>query len=48
MEELLDASFSARSMSYQGKQAISSSQNFLFLYNILSVNTQLIIVLIVE
>jgi hypothetical protein len=29
-EELSDASFSMRSVSYQGKQAISSSQNFLY------------------
>jgi hypothetical protein len=32
IEELLDASFSMRSVSYQGKQAISSSQSFLFFY----------------
>jgi hypothetical protein len=32
MEDLSDASFSMRPVSYQGKQAISSSQNFL-LYN---------------
>jgi hypothetical protein len=30
IEEMLDASFSIRSVSYQGKYAISSSQNFLF------------------
>jgi hypothetical protein len=30
IEELLDASFSMWPVSYQGKQAISSSQNFLF------------------
>jgi hypothetical protein len=31
IEELLDALFSMWSTLYQGKQAISSSQNFLFL-----------------
>jgi hypothetical protein len=30
MEDLLDASFSMWSVSYQGKWVISSSQNFLF------------------
>jgi hypothetical protein len=30
IEELLDASFSMWPVSYQGKQAINSSQNFLF------------------
>jgi hypothetical protein len=30
IEELLDASFKMWPVSYQGKQAISSSQNFLF------------------
>jgi hypothetical protein len=30
IEELLDASFSVWSVSYQGKYATSSSQNFLF------------------
>jgi hypothetical protein len=30
IEELLDASFSIWPVSYQGKQTISSSQNFLF------------------
>jgi hypothetical protein len=30
IEELLDTYFSMRSVSYQGKWAISSSQNFLF------------------
>jgi hypothetical protein len=30
IEELLDASFSVWPVSYRGKQAISSSQNFLF------------------
>jgi hypothetical protein len=30
IEELLDASFSAWPVSYQGNQVISSSQNFLF------------------
>jgi hypothetical protein len=33
IEELLEASFSMWPVSYQGKQAISSSQNFLFIYN---------------
>jgi hypothetical protein len=32
IEELLDTSFSMRSVSYQRKQAISSSQNFFLLY----------------
>jgi hypothetical protein len=31
IEELLDASFSMWPVSYQGKQAISSSQNFLYI-----------------
>jgi hypothetical protein len=33
IEELLDASFSMWPVSYQGKYAISSSQNFLFYSN---------------
>jgi hypothetical protein len=32
VEELLGASFSMQSVSYQGKQANSSSQNFLFIF----------------
>jgi hypothetical protein len=32
IEELFDASFSVWPVSYQGKQAISSSQNFLLLF----------------
>jgi hypothetical protein len=31
IEELVHASFSMRSVSYQGKEAISSSQNFIYL-----------------
>jgi hypothetical protein len=38
IEELLDASFSMWPVSYQGKQAISSSQNFLFFTFTLSVS----------
>jgi hypothetical protein len=34
IEELLDASFSMWPVSYQRKQAISSSQNFLFKYGL--------------
>jgi hypothetical protein len=30
IEDLFDTSLSMRSMSYQGKEAIGSSQNFLF------------------
>jgi hypothetical protein len=35
IEEFLDASFSMRSVSYQTKQAISSSQNFLLTFSYL-------------
>jgi hypothetical protein len=37
IEELLDTSFSMRSVSYQGKWAISSSENFLFVLESCSV-----------
>jgi hypothetical protein len=36
IEELLDASFSVRSVSYQGKQVTSSSQIFLLIYGFFS------------